>query len=44
VTGVPVGFVNNVETLRREPSRQTRDNSLLHSQRRLSRSAFLNTK
>ncbi len=42
--GVPVGFVDDVETLRLKPFRQTRDNSFLHGHRPLSRSASSNTK
>ncbi len=41
---VPVGFVNDVQTLRLKPFRQTRDNSFLHSHRPLSRSASSNTR
>jgi hypothetical protein len=43
VTGVPLGFVSDIEALRLEPSRQTRDNSFLHSHRPLSRSASSNS-
>ena len=37
VPRMPVGFVNNVETLRFEALRQTSDNSFLHSHAPVSR-------